>query len=585
MTVKREDQFGELFEEWMRSGLDRRQFLRKVAVGTSATALSALITACDAKSGARSTSTPNAPTRQSGSATPAPYEDGSSPTALAFSTATSIGRPTPTAATSTDGSFGVAMNIEPGTLDVQDAFSNASFSVTKCIYEGLVGFDWNMHIANELASSWEASVDASEFTFRLAKGVKFHDGEPLNAQAVKASFERVLSGSPALQQQALFGPAIDHVDVVDDGTVRVVAPQPFAPMIATLAHPAAGIVSPAAAQKYGSGFGMRPVGTGPFRLLFWSPGIEIDLEANPHYWNPFSTAAVSKLKLTTFDELDELANAVQTGATQFAGPLHASQAMQLRGVPGVVVQERPSILSYWITLNNQKKPFDSKQVRQALNYGVDKQEVLKTADLGQGIVMDSVMGHLVSGYHKVGPYEYDPQKAVELLRQAGYPDGFKSTLWTSTANKERADAVQAQLAKIGVVVDVVEMNSHVLGPELGKPVDQSNLEMAVSGWSPSTGDADQGIRPLFTRDEWPPAGATNSFYTNPEVEKYVQEGLQVTDQQQRFDVYAKAQELIWEDAPNIFLYSPTNLVANQQTAHGVTIQPDGILYIRTAAFG
>ncbi|HET7037795.1 MAG TPA: ABC transporter substrate-binding protein, partial [Thermomicrobiaceae bacterium] len=158
------------------------------------------------------------------------------------------------------------------------------------------------------------------------------------------------------------------------------------------------------------------------------------------------------------------------------------------------------------------------------------------------------------------------------------------TLWTSAPSKDRAVAVQGQLKQIGVDIEVVQMESAALTAETAKPVDQSNIQMLVSNWSPSTGDADWGLRPLYTKDEWPPAGSDTSFYTNTSVEQDIQQGLQLTDENQRKEAYAKAQETIWDDAPNIWLYAPTYFAANLQDAIGVVVQPDGIVYMRSAAY-
>ena len=581
--VNRTDRFGELFEEWQRRGLGRRRFLRMVAVGTGATTFSALIAACDATSAAKSTSSPNTPTRTSTIATPASQSSIRLPTPMNSSTPTAVSQPTRTSTLNSDGSFVVGLTIDPGDLDPQDASSNSSFSVTKCVYEGLVGFDEKMRIVNELATSWETSGDGGEFTFQIARGVTFHDGQPCNSQAVKDSFDRVLN-NPDLGSNAFFLPVIDHVEAHDDGTVKIVAKHPFAAMIAMLAYPAAGIVSPSAAKRFGAGFGMHPVGTGLFKFTNWSIGIELNLERNRNYWNSANGALTPKLRIQGYDQMDALRDAIETGEVHFAAPLHATQAEQLRDVSWIDVQTVPSTSVCWISLNNQKKPFDNREVRLALNFGVNKEEVMKAADLGQGVVMDSVMSQLVGGYHKVGVYDYDPSKAKELLTKAGYPNGFQTKLLASTTNKPRADAVKAQLEKIGVTIDVIEMNPYLLAAELVKPVDQSSIEMLVSEWSPSTGDADWAIRPLYTKDQWPPAGAARSFYSNPDVEKYVQDGLQIGDVAQRDAVYVKAQEVIWDDAPNIFLYAPTYFAASVQGSFGVFIQPDGIVHMRNAGF-
>lgn len=277
-----------------------------------------------------------------------------------------------------------------------------------------------------------------------------------------------------------------------------------------------------------------------------------------------------------------MAIAVQTGDAQFAGTLPAAQAEQLRKVNGIQILETASSLQYYVNLNNSKKPFDDKRVRQALNYGVNKDDVLKVADLGQGKITDSpVAADGVWGYTKINAYAYDPNKAKDLLTQAGYPNGFKTTLWTTVTSKDRAVAIQAQLQKIGVTVDVVQMEAAALTAEEAKPVNQSQIQMLLSGWSPSTGDADWALRPLYTKALWPPAGPNYSFYTDPEVETDVTAGLQFTEPAKRSDTYAKAQQLIMDDAPSIFLYAPTYFSAVRANIGGITVQNDGMVYMRT----
>lgn len=573
----REEIYGALLEEWLSKGLDRRQFLRLVAMGASATSLALILAACGgSKTG--SVSTPGQPTRPASSPTPAGTP---TPIAQTIGKAAMTPNPMPTSAPFVNKPFLIALNIEPDSLDVHDSFFNASLGVDKCIYEGLVGLDDKMRIVNQLAESWEPSADGKEFTFRLRKGVTFHDGTPFNAQAVKANFDRVLNET-GLKRHQYFAAWLDHVEVIDDGTVKLVAKSPFAAMVATIAHPAGGIVSPAAVQKYGKDFGIHPVGTGPFRFVEWVRGDHITLEANPNYWNKPTGPSVPKLTIKGISEPSSLGIAAQSGEAQFAGPLNAPQAVQLQKAQGITVQQNPSISVYWVTLNNARKPFDDKRVRQALNYAVNKEEVLKAADLGYGRIMDSPIGDLVYGYHKVGTYEYNPEKAKQLLAEAGYANGFSATLWCTAPNKDRAVAIQGQLAKIGVTVEVVQMESAALNAELAKPVDQSKTQMVISNWSPSTGDADWGLRPIYAKASWPPAGANYAFYFNQQVDDLIQEGLRDVDPEQRLAAYAKAQELIWDDAPHIFLYAPTYFAAINNNAGGVVVQPDGIVFMRTA---
>ncbi|MBI3979339.1 MAG: glutathione ABC transporter substrate-binding protein GsiB [Chloroflexi bacterium] len=576
--MNRVDQFGALFEEWQRRGLDRRRFLRLVAVGTSASALSAIIAACGGPPPA-ATSLPATPTRVPSAASPAPQQ---TPTPLAQTVGVKTGLPAPTSAAFVDKPFLIAQNAEPDSLDIHNSTANVALGTYKLVYEGLVSLDEEMRVINLLAESWEPSADAKEFTFKIKKGLKFHDGEPFNAAAVRGNFERVLAPDAKLKRQGFFGAVIDHVESPDDGTVKLVAKQPFAAMIATIAHPAGGIGSPAAMKKWGADFATHPVGTGPYRFVEWARGDRIIFEPNPDYWNKALGPSVSRVIVKGIPEPSSLGIAVQTGDAQFAAPLNAPQAEQLRRAQGVAVTETAAITVFYVTLNNTKKPFDNKLVRQALSLGINREQVLKAADLGKGRIADSPLAPGVWGYHSVKTPEFNPQKAKELLAQAGYPNGFKSVLWTTAVNKDRAVAIQGQLKQIGVEIEVVQMESAALSAETAKPQEQSQIQMLMSGLSPSTGDADLGLRYPLTKAQWPPAGLTTSFFNHPQYEEYVRQGLTYTDEAKRKEVYAKAQELIMEEVPNLYLYSPIYFGAIRDNVGGVRLQADGVVFMRTA---
>jgi glutathione transport system substrate-binding protein len=273
---------------------------------------------------------------------------------------------------------------------------------------------------------------------------------------------------------------------------------------------------------------------------------------------------------------------VQSGDAGFSGPLDAPQAQQLRQSDNVDVTESPGITVFWVTLNNSIEPFNDLAVRQALNYGVNKEDVLKAGSLGEGYVVDSPIAKDVWGYKSVGGYEFDPEKAKQLLADAGYADGFKSQLWTSAIHRDRAVAVQAQLAQIGVEAEVVQMESAALTAEQAKPQEESQIQMLMSQWSPSTGDADWALRPIYTKAEWPPAGSTYSFFTDPAVEEAIQQGLELADPEARAEAYGNAQQAIMDAAPNIFLYAPTYFGGISKQAGGITTQPDGVVFLRTA---
>ncbi len=573
--MDRVNEYGALDEEWQRHGLDRRRFLRLVAMGASASTLAGILAACRQ-------ATPAAPT--SGAAPTQAAAAAPAPTFVAKTVGTPAAVVAATSAPFIDRAFFVALNREPDNLDVHDTTFNASLGVDKCLYEGLVGLDDHMQVVNQLAESWEPSADAKTFTFKLKSGVKFHDGTPFNAAAVQAAFERVLAPDAKLKRHAYFGAAIDHVEAVDDATVRLVTKQPFAALVATIAHPAGGIPSPTAFKQFGEDFGTHPVGTGPFKFAEWVRGDHIALDAHRDYWDKGRAASVSRLTIKGISDPSTLGIAVQSGGAQFAGPLNAPQAEQLKTASGLKVLESDSISVFWVTMNDQRKPFDNKLVRQALNYGVNKEAVLKVAELGKGKIVDSPIAAGVWGYKGVRSYEYDPQKAKDLLAQAGYPDGFKATLRFTATSKDRAVAIQSQLKQMGVDVEAVQMEDAAYVAEESKPLEQSTTEMLISNWSPSTGDADWALRSIYSKTQWPPAGPNYGYYFNQQVEDLIMQGLQFTDETKRKDVYARAQEMIVEDAPNILLYAPTYFGAVRENVGGVLIQADGIPYLRTAHY-
>lgn len=538
-----------VLRDWEAAGLSRRTFLRYVAMGTGVITLNGMLT------------------QHVAGQTPV-----AEPALAEF----------PASAPFVDREFPISVQTEPDNLDVQDTTSNASASVDKCIFEGLVTLNQDMMITNLLAKSWEVNDDATEFTFTLNEGVTFHDGEPFNAAAVVAAFDRVLNPESTLRRAGYFSAVLDHVEEVDELTVKFVAKFPFAAMIATLAHPAGGIPSPKAAEAAGADFGIQPVGTGPFKFSSWVRGDVIILDKYDNYWNADLAASVPRMTIRGVSEPSALGIAVQSGDSAFAGPLEAAQAQQLRQQGNVEVTSVPGLTVYWATMNNSKEPFTDVRVRQALNYAVDKDAVLMAGSLGEGYVVDSPIAKNTWGYASVGGYPVDVDKAKSLLAEAGMGDGFSTQIFCSAVHRDRAVAVQGMLSQIGVNAEVMQMESAALTEETSKPQEESNIQMLMSQWSPSTGDADWALRPIYTKAQWPPAGNTTSFFTDEEVESAIQQGLELSDPVERAAAYQRAQARIMELAPVLYLYAPDYLGAIVNEAGGCLTQADGVVFIRTA---
>jgi glutathione transport system substrate-binding protein len=496
-----------------------------------------------------------------------------------------VGPSSPSLAAQAEKIITIAQYADADRLDPQDTNDNASYSIEKPMIEGLIGFNEKMEQVPQLAEKWDASPDARVYTFYLRKGVKFHDGTPFNAAAVKASFDRVRNPDNKLRRYTLYK-IISQIDVIDDYTVRFTLSEPFGAMIATFAHPAGAINSPAAVQKYGKDYMKNPVGTGPYKFQEWVPNDHLTLVKNPDYWDKNNAAKVDKIIVKPVPEDGTRIAMLQKGDAQFINPVPYSMAEVVKRDKNLSLAESESVYTFWVAMNIQKKPFSDVRVRQAMNYAINKEAIIKAVLRGHGKPADSPLAPQVWGYTPVKSYPYDPAKAKALLAEAGYPNGFKALLrgTVQTDAKEVMVAIQGQLKQVGVDVEILSLPAATLTADRFKPLAENRGEMDYAGWSPSTGDADWGIRPLLTKDNWPPSNFTIGFYTNPKLEEVVKAALQTSDAAKRKAAYAEAQRVIMEDCPWVFLWVNYLLGGTRANVGGISIQPDGIGFYRSVSY-
>jgi len=478
-----------------------------------------------------------------------------------------------------------ALYADAISLDPEDTNDNLSLSIEREVYDGLLGFTPEMKIRPELATSWEASKDARVFTFHLRRGVKFHDGTPFNAEAVKLNFDRARDSTHKLKKYSLYE-MIASVDAVDDATVRFTLRAPFGAMLYNFAHPGSRIISPAAIKQGESYIARHPVGTGPFKFVSWAPGQEVVLERNPDYWE----SGQPKVDRIVFKLVPEDASRVAmllSGDAQFVFPVPGVQVDAVSKASGVSVQRRWSIYAYYVALNTQHVPFNTVAVRQALNYAVDKPALIKVVLRGTARPLDAPITPGVTGYSPVqaGGWPYDVAKAKALLSEGGFPNGFTSTLWlgVQTETQRVGEALQQMLSKVGVTLRLTPMEAGTLSAIRFKPFNENQSQMNLSGWSPSTGDADWGLRPHFDTESWPPTLFNLAFYKNPKVDALLHDALATADQPRRDRDYAEAMRTIWNDAPWIFLYNSQILAGERSSVTGVYALPDGTVDLRQAS--
>ncbi|WP_241609103.1 glutathione ABC transporter substrate-binding protein [Rosenbergiella australiborealis] len=484
----------------------------------------------------------------------------------------------------------ISMYADITGTDPQDTSDNISYSVQSGIFERLFQFDPAMKLIPWLATGYTSNADATEFTITLRKGVTFQDGTPFDASAVKSNLDRLADQKKGLKRNSLYN-MIQSVAVIAPDQVEIHLNRSFGAFINTLAHPSAVMWSPAALNKYSSESELRlhPVGTGPFKFVDWQPGKEVHLTKYAGYWDK-GWPKVDNVYFSPSPEDATRVAALKSGQVDAIYPLPSDLAVSLKGDSKLSIQRDPSIYMYYMAVNNQHKPLGDIRVRQALNYSVNRDLWLKVAFAGMGTPATSAMPSGVQFYQKQTdpPYSYDPTKAKALLAEAGYPQGIDLKLWcTNTTSAIRASQfLKAQMATAGIRLTVTPMDSGMRDAKLWSVTQpsQAGFDLYYGGWSTSTGDADWALRPLYATESWVPVSYNVSYFSNSTVDKAIHDGLATADPVKRAAAYASAQQVIWKEAPSVFLGTPDNLVGKRKNLSGVSMLPDGNLLFTRAQF-
>ncbi|MFJ1301329.1 glutathione ABC transporter substrate-binding protein GsiB [Pseudomonadota bacterium AL_CKDN230030165-1A_HGKHYDSX7] len=499
------------------------------------------------------------------------------PTKLMAAAALALGvLASPLAHASKDVTFAVSIALE--TLDPYNTNSTLNQAVGKSYYEGLFEFDKDLKIQKVLATDYSVSDNGLEYTFKLRPNVKFQDGTDFNAEAVKINFDRPANPDNRLSRYIQFS-VIEKIDVVDPLTVKITLKKPFSAFINALAHPAAMMISPTALKKYGKDIGFHPVGTGPFEFVEWKPAEYLKVKKFAGYWNQ-GKPKVDTITFRTVTDNNTRAAVVQTGEAHFAFPVPFEQAAVLAKNDKLdVVDHKNSIMARYLSMNTQVKPFNDVRVRQAINYAINKQALAKVAFNGYATVVDGVVPQGVDFAHKTGPWEHNPAKARELLKEAGYPNGFETQLWSAYNDGTSVKVVQflqQQLQQVGIKtsVEVLESGQRVQRVQQVQKPEDAKVRLYYAGWSSSTGEADWGLRPLLTTGAFPPVLNNVSYYSNAKVDAGVQEALATTDRAKKAEIYKNVQETIWNDAPWAFLVTQNNVYVKSKNLSGVYVEPD-----------
>lgn len=461
--------------------------------------------------------------------------------------------------------FVIATASEAVTLDPQGGWDGNSLYVMRQMYNGLVKLDGDMNIVGDLAESWEFTSDTS-VTFQLKKGVHFHNGEEMKASDVVFSIQRAQESAKVKS----FTANIESVVADDDYTVTINTSIPYAPLMPNLCHTANSIVSQKAVEESNGNFSASPCGTGPFKFVRWDAGDKIVLERNDDYFN--GEVLPSTLTFKLMSEGSARMFALETGEVDLNLVVAANDAERTQNTDGLelVVTMSPKI--EYVSMNQKVAPFDNQLVRQAINYAIDRDALNTVATDGYGEVTDSVMNKQINGYTSdVTHYEYNVEKAKELLAEAGYPNGFSTSIVVGTsARSVEAQVIQGNLQEIGIDLEIVQMESSTLLEQ----INNGDYEMFIMNYNNTTGDPDTSLYMLFNSQV--PASSGNRSFTNiPEVDELLEGARVETENDKRMELYAQVQQILTEQAVWVPLYCVPSMVGTRSGLEGYTPHPLG----------
>lgn len=468
-----------------------------------------------------------------------------------------------TAALAAGGEVVVAKDQEAVGFDPHLVPAASSIQIYQHLFNRLIRMDESMNLVPELAHAWE-EVDETTFVFYLREGVKFHNGREMTAEDVKYSFERILNPETASIAYSYFQD-VTSVEVVDDYTVVFRLSQPNAAFMTNLSTVWASIVPREVVEEHGDLMRV-PVGTGPFMLAEWVPDNYTLLVRNPDYFVPGEPAADALRFLIMKEESARIA-ALRTGRVHIAS-ISADSAPLLERQPGVDIIAYPSLdYTYW-AFNVTEAPFDDARVRLAMSYAIDRQIVADFVYAGQAEVTGPVAPGQVRWalpLDEFPSYTRDVAKARQLLAEAGYPNGFQTTIKTAGTYQYMVDtavAIQAQLAEVGVIADIELV-------EWGQYIDAwTNRDHAsLVGLNGSGTTPDRALHFFFHTD-----GTANVWgFSDAEFDRLVEEARVTLDEDARYELYARAQRiLVNEQAPNLFINSPYRFYAVRSNVKGFT---------------
>ncbi len=449
-------------------------------------------------------------------------------------------------------------------------------SVLRNMYECLVTFSRDLkRMEPELATEWKRTNDRS-MQFKLRQNVKFHNGEEFDAEAVKFSIHRMLDPKTAAPLLSTYS-IIERVDVVDKYTVNIVTKSPDPALLQRLSGFHAIIVPP---KYFSTGtpeqIATKPIGTGAYKFVSWAKDQDLVMEANPGYWG--GAPKVKRVIVRGIPETSTRVSALLAGDVDIIPAVPPDDIERInRSGKARTASIRGNRIVFF-ALDCRSKPFENKLVRQAMNYGANMDQIIKTVLKGNGTRVATIMNPWYAGFEDVvKPIPYDPEKAKALLAQAGYPRGVEFTFYGTQGrvpkDKEVIEAIVGELSKIG-------LKGNLKWLDWGTAFTQANAGKLEGVWFRSWGnfmhDADLSMFTNFHSSV--PYAKVWQGYGNPKLDKLLEDARTTMDAPKRAKLYTEAQKILQEDAPSLWGYAIQDLYAINNRIEWTPRTDEKVLY-------
>ncbi len=463
----------------------------------------------------------------------------------------------------------VAIPTDPDGFHPHQSVAAASAEIAFNIYEGLVKAAPDGSVVPAIASSWEISPDGLVYTFTLREGVRFHNGRLLEPEDVVYCLSRLVD--PEVTSKAQEFSAVDTIEADGDDIVITLS-RPDAAFLALLTEFGASIYPPEAEEHLST----QPVGTGPFVLTSWKPNNELVLSRFEHYWDN-DLPMMDRVVLKVIPDPSTAVTNLRTGHVDLIPRLEPDYLHQVEDDETLTILEQPMNLVQLLVVNNAREPFDILEVRQAVAHAINRDEIIQGAAWGRGTPIGSNMSAAMETWYVdvTDTYEYNPEKARDLLEQAGYPDGFSAVIHLPAPyplHRSAGEIIVEQLAQVGIELDiqVVEWSTW-----LEQVYSNRDFSLTVIGF---TGKLDPHT--VLGRYQ---SGSGRNFgnFNSPEYDELIVQGLLETEFEDRHEIYARIQEVLAEDVAGVFLMDPSQLVVMNENLTGWQQYPVYVIDLST----